>query len=101
MEMAKYILQILRTQIFVVMSWGFHWPVAIDNGLRFNVSGFKYTGVVEVVYNAGKDLFEVRICGTGEIVEDVYLDNLVEVIDSRVEKVESYTEVVNSTYNIA
>lgn len=101
MEMAKYILQILRTQIFVVMSWGFHCPVAIDNGLRFNVNGFKYTGIVEVVYDAGKDLFEVRICGTGEIVEDVYLDNLVEVIDSRVEKVENYTEVVNSTYNIA
>lgn len=101
MEMAKYILQILRTQIFVVMSWGFHCPVAIDNGLRFNVNGFNYTGIVEVVYDAGKDLFEVRICGTGEIVEDVYLDNLVEVIDSRVEKVENYTEVVNSTYNIA
>lgn len=101
MEMAKYILQILRTQIFVVMSWGFHCPVAIDNGLRFNVNGFKYTGIVEVVYDAGRDLFEVRICGTGEIVEDVYLDNLVEVIDSRVEKVENYTEVVNSTYNIA
>ena len=101
MEMAKYILQILRTQIFVVMSWGFHCPVAIDNGLRFNVNGFKYTGIVEVVYDAGKDLFEVRICGKGEKVEDVYLDNLVEVIDSRVEKVENYTEVVNSTYNIA
>ena len=83
------------------MSWGFNAPVAIENGLRFNVNGFKYTGVVEVVYNAGKDLIEVRICGTGEIVEDVYLDNLVEVIDSRVEKVENYTEVVNSTYNIA
>ena len=101
MEMAKYILQILRIRIFVVMSWGFDAPVAIENGLRFNVNGFKYTGIVEVVYDAGKDLFEVRICGTGEIVEDVYLDNLVEVIDSRVEKVENYTEVVNSTYNIA
>ena len=101
MEMAKYILQILRMQIFVVMSWGFYAPVAIENGLRFNVNGFKYTGIVEVVYNAGKDLFEVHICGTGEIVEDVYLDNLVEVIDSRVENVENYTEVVNSTYNIA
>lgn len=101
MEMSKYILQIMRMQIFVVMSWGFHNPIVIDNGLRFSVNGFKYIGEVEVVYNDGKDLFEVRICGTGEIVEDVYLDNLVEVIDNRVEKVENYAERVNSTYNIA
>lgn len=101
MEMAKYILQILRTQIFVVMSWGFHCPVAIDNGLRFSVNGFKYSGIVEVVYNDGKDLFEVRLCGTGDIVEDVYLDNLVEVIDNRVEKVDNYAERVSSTYKIA
>ena len=37
----------------------------------------------------------------GDIVEDVYLDNLVEVIDNRVEKVDNYAERVSSTYKIA
>lgn len=36
MEMAKYIMSILRTNLMVVFSWGFHYPIAIKNGLRFN-----------------------------------------------------------------
>ena len=85
MEMAKYILQILKSRIFIIMSWGFHHPVAIENGLRFNVNGFIHQGKVEVIYNASSDLFEVRLLNTdGSIKEqtsDVYLDCLVNVID--------------------
>ena len=103
MEMAKYILQILRSRIFIVMSWGFHNPVAIENGLRFNVQGFIHTGKVEVVYNSGSDLFEVRLLNTDgsikEQVSDVYLDCLVNVIDSRVEKCPDYQERVRQEYN--
>ena len=103
MEMAKYILQILRSRIFIIMSWGFHNPVAIENGLRFNVQGFVHTGKVEVVYNSGLDLFEVRLLNTDgsikEQVSDVYLDCLVNVIDSRVEKCPDYQERVRQEYN--
>ena len=79
--MAEYILTILRSQLMVIFSWGFNSPKRLpdDKGLRFNVEGFKYRGVVEVSYNIGSDLFEVHL-SDGTKVEDVYLDNLVEVI---------------------
>lgn len=104
MEMAKYILQILRSRIFIIMSWGFHCPVAIENGLRFNVNGFIHQGKVEVIYNASSDLFEVRLLNTdGTIKEqtsDVYLDCLVNVIDGMVERCPDYKERVKDEYNL-
>ena len=91
MEMAKYILQILRTQPIVVFSWGFHNAYPIRNGLRFSVNGYLHQGLVDVVYNEGADLFVVStLDGKGTIkqqVEDVYLDCLVNVIDSMVETI--------------
>ena len=48
MEMAKYIMQILRTQPMIVFSWGFHTPVAINNGLKFKVQGYLHKGWVEL-----------------------------------------------------
>ena len=98
MEMCKYILQILRTQPIVVFSWGFHNPQRLPNGLRFHVQGFKYKGTVEVVYNEGKDLFEVRLIDNGINVEDVYLDNLINVIDNLVEKTSNYKQSVEEEY---
>ena len=98
--MAEYILQILRSQLMVVFSWGFHNPQRLpDNkGLRFCVQGFKYTGIVEVVYVEGKDLFEVVLTDNGTKVEDVYLDNLVSVIDNLVEKTSNYKQSVEEEY---
>ncbi|MBQ5704517.1 MAG: hypothetical protein IIV49_05405, partial [Alistipes sp.] len=82
-----------------VFSWGFNSPKRLpdDKGLRFNVEGFKYRGVVEVIYNIGSDLFEVHL-SDGTKVEDVYLDNLVEVIDSLVEKTPNYEQRVQQEY---
>ena len=90
---------ILRSQLMVVFSWGFNSPKRLpdDKGLRFNVEGFKYRGVVEVIYNIGSDLFEVHL-SDGTKVEDVYLDNLVEVIDSLVEKTPNYEQRVQQEY---
>lgn len=89
MEMAKYILCIFRTQPIVVFSWGFHSACALPNGLRFAVDGYLHQGLVEVAYNEGADLFEVRTFNEdGSIKQqetDVYLDCLVNVIDSMVE----------------
>lgn len=103
MEMANYILQILRTQLGIVFSWGFHNPVGINNGLKFKVQGFLHTGWVEVVYNEGRDLFEVRtINKDGSVkqeVEDVYFDCLVDVIDGMVERCSNYQEKVKETYS--
>lgn len=90
MEMANYILSILRTQLIIVFSWGFHAPVAVDNGLRFLVNGRLHQGWVEVLYDEGSDLFQVRTLtnpsGSVKAEEtDVYLDCLVRVIDRMVE----------------
>lgn len=83
----------------VIMSWGFNSPIAITNGLRFKVQGFKFTGVVEVIYNAGMDLFEVHL-SDGRVEADVYADCLVDVIDGLVEHTDNYEERVKKEYGL-
>ena len=102
--MAQYILQILRSQAIIVFSWGAHEFHAIRNGLLFKVEGFLHTGYVKVIYDEGSDTFIVRIESlTGELKEertDVYFDELVNVIDSIVERCENYKERVKAEYGI-
>lgn len=104
--MAKYILSILRTQLMVVFSWGVHRPTALpdDKGLAFKVDGFKHRGWVFVKYNEGKDLFDIELRGNDmtiiRVIEDVYFDQLVTVIDNAVEHTENYEEQVKELYNI-
>lgn len=104
MEMAKYIMQILKTQLMVVWSWGFNKPVALENGLRFNVQGFKFRGVVEVVYNEGQDLFDVSFIKANKVVKSidgVFFDMLVNVIDDYVEKTADYEKSVKAEYSLS
>ncbi|MBQ7421805.1 MAG: hypothetical protein IJV27_06685 [Prevotella sp.] len=101
--MAKYIMQILKTQVMVVWSWGFNSPTAIENGLRFRVEGFKFKGIVEVVYNEVRDLFSVSFCKAGKVVKSidgVFFDELVSVIDDFVEKTSDYEERVKAEYSL-
>lgn len=102
MEIAKYIMSILKTQLMIVWSWGFHQPVAIENGLRFRVQGFKFRGVVEVVYNEGRDLFDVRFLKANKVVntiEGLFFDMLVDTIDDYVERVPDYDKKVQEFLN--
>ena len=104
MEMAKYIMSILKTQLMVMFSWGFHQPVAIENGLQFKVQGFKFRGIVEVVYNEGRDLFDVRFIKANKVVntiEGVFFDMLVDTIDDYVEKTSDYEKRVAAEYSIS
>lgn len=94
---------ILKTQLMVVWSWGFHQPVAIENGLQFKVQGYKFKGVVEVAYNEGRDLFDVRFLKANKIVdtiEGVYFDMLIDTIDDYVEKTSDYEQRVTAEYSI-
>ena len=103
MEMAKYILSIFKTQLMVVYSWGFHKPVAIENGLRFKVNGFKFRGVVEVAYNGASDLFDVSFIKANKLVnkiDGVFFDMLVETIDDYVEKTDDYENRVKEEYSL-
>lgn len=104
MEMAKYIMTILKTQLMVVWSWGFHQPVAIENGLQFKVQGFKFRGVVQVVYNEGRDLFDVRFLKANKMVntiDGVFFDMLIDTIDDFVEKTSDYEQRVKEQYSIS
>ena len=102
--MAQYIISIFKHYWPIVFSWGFHNPVAINNGLRFSVQGYLHTGRVEVVYDEGYDTFVVRtLRKDGSIkkeVQDVYIDGLVDVIDRMVEKCPDYGNRVRQTYGL-
>ena len=102
MEMALYIISIFKNYISIVLSWGFHKPVAIENGIRFNVEGYLFTGKVEVLYDEGYDLFTIRLLNADGSVKreetGVYLDCLVDVIDGMVERCENYAERVKNDY---
>ncbi len=88
----------------VVLSWGFHDPVAIKNGLEFKVEGYKHKGKVHVQYVDGLDLFEVMLLNAdGSVKEEskeVYFDTLVETIDNMVELVPDYKERVKAQYGL-
>ena len=97
--MANYIYTVLMSKVMVVLSWGFNSPIAITDGLRFKVQGFKFTGTVEVIYNEGMDLFEVHL-SDGRVETDVYADCLVDVIDGMVERTDGYRERVRKEYGL-
>lgn len=102
--MAKYIMSILKTQLMVVWSWGFHNPVAIENGLRFKVQGFKFRGVVSIVYNEGSDLFDLSFIKRNKVVKSidgVFFDMLVDTIDDYVERTPDYEQRVKREYSIS
>ena len=104
MEMAKYIMTILKTQLMVVWSWGFHQPMALENGLRFKVTGFKFRGVVDVIYNESQDLFDVSFIKANKVVKSidgVFFDMLIDTIDDYVERTPDYAERVKQQYSIS
>ena len=105
-EIAGYILSIFRTNPFVVMSWGIN-PASItivDVGVKMHVQGFLHTGYVQIQLNEGEDLFEVTLISEeGEnlkTIEHIFVDNLICVIDSVVEKCENYQERISQEYSI-
>lgn len=101
MNMAEYIFSVLKAQIIIMWSWGFNSATAIEDGLQFNVQGFKFKGIVKVIYDHAMDLFKVEFVKYGEVektIEGVYVDELVEVIDNYVEKTENYFEHIAKAY---
>ena len=105
MEMAKYILMILRSQLLILFSWGFNGAYSIENGLAFFVNGYLHKGKVEVVYDEGWDLFIVRTINRDGSVkeqqEGIYVDGLVATIDAMVEHCPDYTDRVLKDYGIS
>ena len=90
-EMARYIWSIIANDPSLPMSWGMDLESleCSDNALEFHVQGFLHTGNVRIVYIEGADLFQVSLYDEegkeAKRINDVYLDNLAEVIDLNVE----------------
>lgn len=104
MEMANYILSILRTNLNIVWSWGFHNPKPLENGLSFKVQGFLHKGWVCVEYNDGTDLFDIKLL-TNQLkevksIQGIYVDQLIDVIDDMVECCENYEQKIKEKYSL-
>ncbi len=102
MEMANYILSILKTDLNIVWSWGFHNPKPLENGLTFKVQGFLHKGSVNIEYNEGSDLFDITLLSNQleevKSIEGIYVDQLIDVIDDVVECCDNYEQRVKDEY---
>ena len=91
----------LSKQPNIPMSWGLHNMRVVNDGVRFAVQGFLYTGDVTVILDFEKTseahelIFSVQI-GENETC-GIPAKRLVDFIDERVEKVENYEEVVKAS----
>ncbi|WP_139207192.1 hypothetical protein [Prevotella sp. ne3005] len=106
-KMAEYIMVILKSRINIMWSWGCKNFVALNDGLMWHVQGYLLNGYVKVLYNIATDAFDVYFLNNKKElvkkVEEVYLDNLVDVIDWNVEKDDSfdYDKRVKQQYSIS
>lgn len=93
MTIAKIILDQIKTIDFWALgAWGAKELVNTGTGLRFKTSGsVRWKGYVHVILDEAKDLYRVEFQRvrklnviTDKIVEDVFVEDLVNVIDSQV-----------------
>ena len=68
LKLAGYIWSILKTQPVIVMSWGVDMDTIkpVKGGLEFHVQRFKHTGMVQIILDEGKDLFEIHLIPDSE-----------------------------------
>ena len=104
-EIAKTIQALLvEMDRTTVWSWGTHAWTVIENGLAFKVQGFKFKGVVKIVLDLGMDLYNIQLVKGNNIVESfegIYFDELLSLIDNRVEYTGvNYANDVNKAYNL-
>ena len=103
-DITQYILKVLYSNPITIWSWGFENPIRLRNGIKFNVSGIIFLGEVEIIYNAGNDLFVISLFSSNGLLhkklENIYVDQLVDVIDENVERVADYNNRVDEFYNL-
>ena len=104
MSIQELIISILFSRVECVMSWGTYCTRPLQDGISFKVSALKFSGVVEIHYIQGKDLFRIIFLNeenreVNHIEENVHLHELVDKIDSVIELVQDYDIVIKSIYN--
>lgn len=85
---------LMKNATLIVMSWGAHdWTVNKDQWLRFKVQGYFHKGLVYIALNYN-DTFKIYFTTpSGKIVDiraEVYVDELVQVLDKRIEFIDAY-----------
>jgi len=90
----------------LVWCMGVEKPTSIENGLRFKVNGRSFKGLIEITLN-GKDLYDVKLIKvarkqnqnakalgvvkfdlvneTKEVVNDLFVDQLMPLLEEKVE----------------
>ena len=107
-KMCRYIWNDALQRSIKTLSWGVDFPrvKVIENGTEFHVQGFKITGIIRVQYVEGSDLFKVTIIPDNIqekpiIIEDVYIDQLVSVIDENLGNCEIIKKRTSEEYDFA
>lgn len=82
------------SRLQTVWSWGAHaWTKMNSNCLRFTVNGRHHRGHVYLVVNHS-DLFDVYLTSNRgtikKVLNDVWVDSLVDAIDTEVERIPAY-----------
>jgi len=101
---AYIILSAIESNPVKMFSWGFEVEKVVEGGLLFIVHGLKHKGKVMVTLNENTGLFYIQIIGNKNLVkysiEDVRLEELVNVLDLQIERVDNYGEVVANMYGL-
>ena len=86
----------VKLNVMKFICWGVERFIAdktpITKFIQFDVRGLKFKGTVYLFLN-GADLYDVYYVKDGKIEDkrtDVYFDELTDVIDERIEYIESY-----------
>ena len=107
-RMCRYIWNDALQRSIKTLSWGVDFPrvKVIENGTEFHVQGFKITGIIRIQYVEGSDLFKVNIIPDDKnektiIIENVFLDKLVSVIDENLGNCEIIKKRISEEYELA
>lgn len=90
--------QLITSNRVIVFSWGANgWAMIDENTLQFKVQGNHFIGNVRIKYNIADDLYDIHFghwknnqWNNLETIYGVYCDQMVEVIDHRVEYIDQY-----------
>jgi hypothetical protein len=77
-----------------VWSWGAHAWAGGDDFLRFRVQGLKFRGIVKITLDPSDtyviEFFKLKATEPIKRYEMVYFDDMVDLIDEYVEKIDAY-----------
>lgn len=90
--------QLMGTGATKVWSWGSHaWAQIDEMTLQFKVQGRHFHGHVRIAYDEGYDLYVIhfghwrnRQWKNIETIDGVYFDQMVDIIDQKVEYISAY-----------